>query len=121
MVLPKKAYPEELFSNSEIIEMEGLLACVTNSKSSFLNKIHFSYKLILTKPPPRLTFNKERDWFFLHMFLILSCKITAYIGQHIFTSDRKCISNHFPVSLLLWAYFRFLTLGFPNNLNYNNT
>lgn len=88
--------------------------------SSLLNKIHFSYKLILTKPPPRFT-SKEREWFFLHIdFLTLSCKITVYIGQHIFTSERKGISNHFPVSQLLCAYFRFLTPGFSNNLNYHN-
>lgn len=56
----KKAYLE-LFSNLEAIEMKCLLARVTNSESSPLNKIHFSYKLILTKAPPRLTSNKERE------------------------------------------------------------
>lgn len=84
-----------------------------------LNKIHFSYKLILTKPPPRLTSN-EREWFFLHMFPALSCKIIVDRGQHIFTSERKVISNPFPVTWLLWVYFRFLTPGFSNNLNYHN-
>jgi len=64
MVLAKKAYPEELFSVKEVNWTKCLPANSTNSESSLLNKISFSYKPMFTKPLPIPT-RRRKDSSFL--------------------------------------------------------